>query len=100
MQMHEPCLVIPCYNEAARLPREEILASLAANPHLTVCLVNDGSTDGTSDVLNALRMERDRILVLHCAENHGKAEAVRQGVLHVCASPRFAFIGYWDADMS
>lgn len=34
------------------------------------------------------------------AANVGKAEAVREGVLHMGALGRFAFVGYWDADLS
>jgi len=95
------CLVIPCYNEARRLPTREILDSLATNPWLTVCLVDDGSSDGTREVLEALNRERpDRVMVLPVEVNGGKAEAVRQGVLHVSRASRSELIGYWDADLS
>ena len=95
------CLVIPCYNEARRLPTREILDSLATNPRLTVCLVDDGSSDGTREVLEALKRDRpDRVMVLPVEVNGGKAEAVRQGVLHVSRASRSELIGYWDADLS
>ena len=38
--------------------------------------------------------------MIDLARNSGKAEAVRQGVAHAVALRRFAFIGYWDADLS
>ena len=95
------CLVIPCYNEARRLPTREILDFLTTNPWLTVCLVDDGSSDGTREVLKALNRERpDRVMVLPVEVNGGKAEAVRQGVLHVSRASRSELIGYWDADLS
>ena len=95
------CLVIPCYNEARRLPTREILDFLTTNPWLTVCLVDDGSSDGTREVLEALNRERpDRVMVLPVEVNGGKAEAVRQGVLHVSRASRSELIGYWDADLS
>jgi hypothetical protein len=40
------------------------------------------------------------VLVKSLATNSGKAEAVRQGVLHVASLGRFDAIGYWDADLS
>lgn len=99
--MHEVCLVIPCYNEERRLRGDEILEFLASHSHASVCLVNDGSCDGTLKLLEALKArDSERVLVLSLARNSGKAEAVRHGVLHVSASHRFAFIGYWDADLS
>ena len=38
--------------------------------------------------------------MLTLAQNSGKGEAVRQGVNHVAAMQRFAFVGYWDADLA
>jgi len=52
-------------------------------------------------VLEALNRERpDRVMVLPVEVNGGKAEAVRQGVLHVSRASRSELIGYWDADLS
>jgi glycosyltransferase involved in cell wall biosynthesis len=66
---------------------------------LGLVLVDDGSTDGTPDVLEALRSEaRDRITVLVLPGNRGKAEAVRQGLLS--ALDRADIVGYADADFA
>jgi glycosyltransferase involved in cell wall biosynthesis len=99
--MREVCLVIPCYNEAERLRGDLVLDFLEARDLASLCFVNDGSSDGTLKVLETLRMRGpERIMVLNLARNSGKAEAVRQGVAHAVALRRFAFIGYWDADLS
>ncbi len=99
--MPEVCLVIPCFNEASRLDGGAILSMLARHPELSVCLVDDGSTDATVRVLESLREESpSRVLVHRLPANQGKAEAVRQGIRHVAASRAPAFVGYWDADFS
>jgi dolichyl-phosphate beta-glucosyltransferase len=99
--MREVCLVVPCYNEAERLRGDLILDFLASRGHASLCFVNDGSSDATLRVLEALgKRDPGRIVVLSLARNGGKAEAVRHGVTHAAALRRFAFIGYWDADLS
>lgn len=99
--MPEVCLVIPCYNEAARLPGDAILAFVEATRDCSMCFVNDGSADGTRERLETLRARvPERMLVVDLERNGGKAEAVRRGVLHTAATGRFAAIGYWDADLS
>lgn len=99
--MQEVCLVIPCYNEERRLKGGDLLAFLKAHKSSAVCLVNDGSSDGTTHVLEGLREQNSaQILVLSLARNGGKAEAVRQGVLLASSTRRFAVVGYWDADLS
>ena len=99
--MREVCLVVPCYNEERRLKGDDILDFLASHQHASVYLVDDGSIDGTLERLEGLRSrEPERVLVVSLPKNSGKAEAVRRGVLRAAASRRFAFIGYWDADLS
>lgn len=99
--MPHVCLVVPCYNEERRLPRAELMAFLDGDPGVSLCLVDDGSTDGTLRALRALQAERPgRILVVPVSPNAGKAEAVRAGVLHAVAHGSWPFIGYWDADLS
>ena len=99
--MREVCVVVPCFNEEKRLRGQHILDFVAAHAHVSVCFVDDGSADGTRQVLEGLRSKNpQRILVRGLSRNSGKAEAVRQGVLHVSASRPAAFVGYWDADLS
>jgi glycosyltransferase involved in cell wall biosynthesis len=99
--MQEVCIVIPCFNEAHRLRSRDLSAYLESSPRAEICLVDDGSTDRTLDLLRTVqRRDPDRVRVLGLARNEGKAEAVRAGVLHVASLARFPFIGYWDADLS
>jgi glycosyltransferase involved in cell wall biosynthesis len=93
------CLVVPCYNEATRLKSDAFHEALDAFHWLDVLFVNDGSTDRTAEVLDALATQRpERISVLHCAANGGKAVAVREGMRQGLG--RAAIIGFCDADLS
>ena len=99
--MQEVCVVIPCFNEEFRLRGADFLAFLDTHPAARLCLVDDGSEDGTFTVLDGLRAKRpDQILVHRLTRNRGKAEAVRAGVLRVAANDACPIIGYWDADLS
>ncbi len=97
----ETCLVVvPCHNEAKRLDPAAFLGALSVEPALGFVFVNDGSTDGTAQVLEGLRREAEgRIDIIALDTCSGKAEAVRQGVLHAF-SRRAALVGYWDADLA
>lgn len=94
-------VVIPCYNEEERLRTNEFTSFVKNNLGYHLCFVNDGSTDKTLDVLNELsRGREDQISVYNCAKNGGKAEAVRQGVLHLAKDKQLDYIGFLDADLS
>lgn len=91
-------LVIPCFNEAARLPREAV-RELLAGDDLEVVLVDDGSTDATLELLESIRSgSGGRVTVLALPANRGKAEAVRRGLLS--ALDRAEVVGYADADFA
>lgn len=94
-------VVIPCYNEEDRLSTKEFTDFVHGNLGYHLCFVNDGSKDKTLEILNNLRKGReDHISVYNCEVNGGKAEAVRQGVLHMAKDPQLNYIGYLDADLS
>jgi dolichyl-phosphate beta-glucosyltransferase len=93
-------VVIPCYNEATRLQGSKFKAFACAKPTIRFLFVNDGSTDRTGWVLEGLHQDAPQhFAICHLAQNRGKAEAVRQGILRAFeASP--AYVGYWDADLA
>jgi CheY-like chemotaxis protein len=94
-------VVIPCYNEESRLKEAEFANFVNNNHGYLLCFVNDGSTDGTLEVLNKFKLAHpDTIEVYDCAQNGGKAEAVRQGILHLIKDPTLDYIGFLDADLS
>lgn len=75
-------IIVPCYNESAQL--QETIASLAEQtyPRFEIIAVNDGSSDRTGEVLDALLGQYPNILrVVHHAENQGKAMSLRSGTL-------------------
>ena len=89
-----PCLsvVMPCYNEAATI--EAAVARVLDLPFVAeLVVVDDGSTDGTGDRLDAMTDPRVRLLV-H-AVNQGKGAALRTGFA-VASAP---FVAVQDADL-
>jgi len=97
-------LVVPCFNEAQRLDSTAFLQALRDMPWLSLCFVDDGSTDATGNVLQAMQWEEpSRIDILTLGANCGKAEAVRRGLLRVASGESGTLpqlCGFWDADLS
>jgi dolichyl-phosphate beta-glucosyltransferase len=84
-------LVVPVYNEASRLPilfkaleaDAERQARRAGLKLVEVVVVDDGSTDETSRLLDARKALDARLEVIRFDHNRGKGAAVRAGVLSV-----------------
>jgi len=72
-------VVVPVYNEKQTV--RQILQRILATPHeKEVILVDDGSTDGTRDVLREIEAERDpRVRIFLHEHNGGKGSALRTG---------------------
>lgn len=93
-------IIIPCYNEAQRLPVEAFLAYQRTHPNVQFCFVNDGSQDGTLAVLNRLAQQNPaQTVVVNLEQNAGKAGAVRAGMLRMQEMSN-TFLGYLDADLA
>jgi len=98
--MPRTVVVIPCFNEARRLPGDEIVAWTQAHADVGFLLVNDGSTDDTLRVLEkTAEQAAARIDVLDLPRNCGKAEAVRQGMRRALESDA-VYCGFLDADLA
>ena len=91
-------VVVPAYNEAARLPAtlDELAAWMDARQlDAEVLVVDDGSRDRTAEIAaEKLRGRRGR--VVRNGENRGKGYSVRHGMLE--ATGRFVLLT--DADLS
>jgi dolichyl-phosphate beta-glucosyltransferase len=98
--MTQTVLVIPCYNEARRLPVAPVEDFLKDHPEVSILFVNDGSTDETIIVLEDIRDRRPgQVRILDLRRNQGKGEAVRRGMLEAIDRSA-AYAGYWDADLA
>jgi dolichyl-phosphate beta-glucosyltransferase len=94
-------IVVPCYNEAGRLPVAEFVAFLNNNKSVTICFINDGSKDSTLEILNQIKSAFEaNVHVVSHEKNFGKAESVRRGVLYCADRLSFDNIAYLDADLA
>lgn len=95
-------LVIPCYNEALRLPVDQLRTSLESEKDLHLMFVDDGSKDDTPKLLHELAQAFPEQVRVHLLpQNKGKAEAVRQGMHQaLIAWPKAEYVGFFDADLA
>ena len=96
----ELALVIPCYNEAARLDPPAFVQFTATHPLARLVLVDDGSDDGTGEILERMHAAAPAaVTVLRHTPRRGKAEAVRAGMLEGLAQGA-SLVGFLDADLA
>ena len=91
-----PCLsvVMPSYDEAASI--ETIVTKVLASPWVAELLcVDDGSVDGTREILAKLADGEPRMQVLAQPVNRGKGAALRRGFAAATAD----FVVVQDADL-
>nr|WP_133829493.1 bifunctional polysaccharide deacetylase/glycosyltransferase family 2 protein [Actinomycetospora succinea] len=71
-------VIVPAYNEKENI--SATVRSLVASEHpVEVIVVDDGSTDGTADIVEALRLPRVRVVR---QVNGGKPAALNTGIAH------------------
>lgn len=66
-------ILVPCHNEASNI-EDTVEALLAIDyPLFEILLIDDGSTDASPQMLDAMARKDNRIRVVHLAKNQGKA---------------------------
>jgi glycosyltransferase involved in cell wall biosynthesis len=94
----ELSVVVPVYNELANLePLVDRVSAVAADlvAQWELILVDDGSTDGSSELLDRLAGEDGHLVVLHLVANCGQSAALDAGF----RASRGALVAILDADL-
>ena len=86
-------VIVPAYNEAGTIgPLLELVLGMPID--LEVVVVDDGSTDGTADILKEFASD-SRVRVITQTPNQGKGAAIRTGIAHVLGE----IVRIQDADL-
>jgi len=93
-------IILPIFNEVKNLPilverLDRVKNSMKAEATLTYLFVNDGSQDGSTQLLNQLHSNRSDIRVVHLLHNFGHGPALACGVQHF----RGDLAVFMDADL-
>jgi dolichol-phosphate mannosyltransferase len=91
-------MVVPTYNEALNIERL-LAAILDQGPQFDVLVVDDGSPDGTGDLVAAVAARNPRVQLLRRAGKLGLGSAYIAGFRRGL-SQGYRFIGEMDADFS
>ncbi len=92
-------VVVPAFNEEARLPLslDRIRRHLdGGGRRYEVLIVDDGSIDGTGELVRAKMADWPQLDLLRLPRNQGKGAAVREGMLRAVGRRRL----FTDADLS
>jgi dolichyl-phosphate beta-glucosyltransferase len=102
MNSPELSIVVPAYNEEARLPRSlalihDYLTSRGMREERAeIMVVDDGSTDSTAQIVQEWSRQLPSVRLISNGQNRGKGYSVRHGMLE--ARGRVAL--FTDADLS
>ncbi len=99
MSSHTYSIIIPAYNEGARIGAtlDRVLKYVTDQEWAAeVIVVNDGSRDDTAEIVRRYASQDSRLRLLENPGNRGKGYSVRAGMLHALGD----LLLFSDADMS
>ncbi len=97
-QEYELTVVVPVYNEVESLPRVEraMREWLPTSPvKACVLMVNDGSKDGSLELMREICARNEAMYYISLAKNGGLSAAMKAGI----DATHSRYVGYIDADL-
>lgn len=97
-QEYELTVVVPVYNEVESLPRVEraMREWLPTSPiKACVLMVNDGSKDGSLELMREICARNEAMFYISLAKNGGLSAAMKAGI----DATHSRYVGYIDADL-
>jgi hypothetical protein len=99
IKITEVSIVLPAYNEASRL--ESTVERTAAllreiTPSFEIIIAEDGSTDGTDKLSEALAQKYGYVVHLHSSERQGRGKALNRAFY----ASKGEILGYIDVDLA
>ena len=97
-QEYELTVVVPVYNEVESLPRVEraMREWLPTSPiKACVLMVNDGSKDGSLELMREICARNESMFYISLAKNGGLSAAMKAGI----DATHSRYVGYIDADL-
>ena len=96
MQKKTLAIVIPCYNEANRLPVMSYKSFLNKTRDVSIFFINDGSSDETGHLIHEMVIEfNEQVHLISLNKNKGKGNAVFEGFHFVLNNHDFKKIAYF-----
>lgn len=95
-EVNKLTIIIPAYNEQKTI--EDVLErvlSLEMGVEKEVIVVDDGSTDGTKEILERLKVQDERLKVIYHGKNQGKGVAIKTALKNATGD----VIAIQDADL-
>ncbi|MGE0129232.1 MAG: glycosyltransferase family 2 protein [Blastocatellales bacterium] len=91
-------IIVPCFNEEENLPPliEAVFKALSSDPRFVeLILVDDGSSDHTSEIVRGMSAYEPRLRLVAHARNRGLGTAIRTGLEAATGD----YVLYTDADL-
>lgn len=91
-------IIVPVYNEEGNMSRlEEALSAFKAQAKVKTCIlfVNDGSTDGSGQLMREVCDRQSDFFYIEFVRNCGLSAAMKAGIDYACSK----WVGYIDADL-
>ena len=97
-QEYELTVVVPVYNEVESLPRvERAMREWLPTSSIKACvlMVNDGSKDGSLELMREICARNEAMFYISLAKNGGLSAAMKAGI----DATHSRYVGYIDADL-